>query len=224
MSSLVDFNISTPRNRTQSSNECGVVINNHVSNCSRSPVCPVVDKKQKRLSVNYPDFNNLTTRDIPQEESLAPSVIPQDENDLRNNIEDLNLRNNLTSYEEVIYLNEKVALLTKELDFNKEIALTFSKILKDNNKKLLANIIDQSNKIIVDQVSLCMIISKLLDIPVEYIHLEYVVHTEGCLSKALKIADIQDIKINHIDFRLGYNEKYNILLSNYSISLPRVLI
>jgi hypothetical protein len=52
MSSLVDFNISTPRNRRQSSNECDVVINNHVSNCPcplKKPVCPVVDKKQKKI-------------------------------------------------------------------------------------------------------------------------------------------------------------------------------
>jgi hypothetical protein len=32
------------------------------------------------------------------------------------------------------------------------------------------------------------------------------------MHKILKIADIADIKINHIDFRLGYNEKYNIYL------------
>jgi hypothetical protein len=32
MLSLDDFNIATPRNRTQSSNHCGIAINNHISN------------------------------------------------------------------------------------------------------------------------------------------------------------------------------------------------
>jgi hypothetical protein len=209
MTSLVDFNISTPRNRTQSSNECGVVINNNVSNCipRKDPV--------KRSSVRYPNLDDLHPRDIPLD-SPAPSVVPRDLT--------TEPANDIYLQDDMMYLNNRCVNLSKDLELYKEIALTFSRILKDNNKKLLANIIDQSRKIIVDKVSLCTIISKILDVPLDYVHLEYVIHTEGCLSKVLKIADIQDIKINHIDFRLGYNEKYNILLSEFNISLTRVLI
>jgi hypothetical protein len=219
LGSLVDFNVTTPKNRTQSSNECGVVIHNNVTGCTASPrkeKDPGITYGKKRKSVNlgippppeYPDLSHL-----PPDDSPAPSVTPRD----------LTYSPELQD-EQVMYLNDKIVSLSKDLDLYKEIALTLSRILKDNNKKLLANIIDQSGKIIIDKVSLCTIIAKLIDVNVEFVHLEYVIHTEGCLGKIVSIADIQDIKINHIDFRLGYNEKYNILQSDFSISLKKVLI
>jgi hypothetical protein len=211
MSGLVDFNISTPRNRTQSSNECGVVINNHVSNClpRKDPI--TYGKRPKSTKLEYPPIEEFPTREVEfRSASCAPSVVPQDSEAERE-----------VKYEVSCLSCE---MLRKELELYKEIALTFSRILKNNNKKLLANIIDQSNKIIVDNVSLCRIISIILDIPLDFVHLQYSVHTEGCLSKLVKIADIQDIKINHIDFRLGYNEKYNILLQDFNISLTKVMI
>jgi hypothetical protein len=193
MSGLVDFNISTPRNRTQSRNECGVVINNNVANCL---------PKFSQLPPFTPSPVIAPYQEIP---SVLPNVsIPE-----------------IQTRDVKIEVDEQVRY-EKELYY--ELALTFSKILKDNNKKLLANLIDQSGKIIVDRESLCVIISKLLNIPVDFVHIEYMIPTSGCLAKALKIGDIQDIKINHIDFRLGYNEKYNILRDVFSISLVRVMI
>jgi hypothetical protein len=109
-------------------------------------------------------------------------------------------------------------------DVYKEIALTFSHILRSNNKKLLANLLDQSGKIIVDIESLARIISKFLDTPLDSVHIEYVVPESGCLAKACKVYDIVNIRIYHIDFRLGYNEKYNILHDEYAISLSRVIL
>jgi hypothetical protein len=231
MSSLVDFNISTPRNRTNSSNECGVVINNHVSNCIPRKDPPLSYGRKGKIKsrdlkdttyspqgfradpkeTHYPDLNDCEykEREVKFDDLPPPSVVPEED------IQDIR---------SPIYTCNTCHVLEKDLSLYKEIALTFSKILKDNNKKLLANIVDQSNKIIIDNVSLCKIISIILDIPVDYVTLQYNVHTSGCFSKIVRFADIQDIKINHIDFRLGYNEKYNILLQDFNISLTKVMI
>jgi hypothetical protein len=58
MSSLVDFNVSTPRNKTQSSNECGVVINNTITN-ERKPT-----SKRASIPIGYPPID------------ITPSVTP----------------------------------------------------------------------------------------------------------------------------------------------------
>jgi hypothetical protein len=109
-------------------------------------------------------------------------------------------------------------------DLHREIARTLSRILKDNNKKLLANLIDQSGKVVIDITSLCIIIAKQLNVPLSYVHIEYVRKEVGCLTKVSHIHAINDIKINHIDYKMGYNEKYNILRDEYGISLNRVIV
>jgi hypothetical protein len=185
MSRIVDFNISTPRNRTQSSNECGVVINNTVRNH--------INERSVSEPVTYPSLDTV---------SVAPVVEKSHDDEFYTELNALRLENAI----------------------NKEIALTLSRILKSNNKKLLANLLDQSGKIIVDIESLATIISKLLNVNLDTIHISYSVPTEGCLAKVTKIYDIDNIKINHIDFRLGYNEKYNVLNDDYAISLTKIIL
>jgi hypothetical protein len=184
MTRIVDFNISTPRNRTQSSNECGVVINNTVRNHINERSAPVTE---------YPSLDTV---------SVAPVVEKSHDDEFYAELNELRLENGLI----------------------KAIALTLSRILKSNNKKLLANLLDQSGKIIVDIESLATIISKILNMPLENVHISYSVPAEGCLAKISKIYDIDNIKINHIDFRLGYNEKYNVLNDDYAISLTKIIL
>jgi hypothetical protein len=88
----------------------------------------------------------------------------------------------------------------------------------------LANLIDQSGKNIIEITALCVIIAKQLNVPVESVHSEYMQKDGGCLTKVSRIHEIQNIKINHIDFRLGYNEKYNVLGDEFSLSLTRVIV
>jgi hypothetical protein len=113
--------------------------------------------------------------------------------------------------------------LQLECELYKEIALTVSRILKSNNQKLLANLIDQSGKVIIDVTSLCVIIAKQLNVPIDSVHVEYVQKESGCLHKVSKIHDVSNIKINHVDYKWAYNEKYNILRDQFSISLTRVI-
>jgi hypothetical protein len=173
------------------------VINNTINN----------DKTLRRRSVTI-DPNTLVTYpnaepDV-RSETTIPSVQPEIE-------PDLSFRS--TEFNE----------LQLECELYKEIALTVSRILKSNNQKLLANLIDQSGKVIVDVTSLCVIIAKQLNVPIDSVHIEYVQKESGCLHRVSKIHDVSNIKINHVDYKWAYNEKYNILRDQFSISLTRVI-
>jgi hypothetical protein len=190
MTRLVDFCISTPRNRTQSSNECGVVINNTVRNHVLGDRSPAEYPSVPPVPVPVP----VVARDVSPE--LPPDTT----------------------------LFDELNTLRLEHGVYKEIAMTLSRILKSTNAKLLVNLIDQSGKIIVDRVSLVTIIAKHLNVPVDAVHIEYTESTGGCFAKVCKVYDIQDIRIYHIDFRLGYNEKYNVLKDEFAISLTKVML
>ena len=109
----------------------------------------------------------------------------------------------------------------------KLLAITFSNILKDNNPKLIANIIDNSGKIIVDASNLIRIIALITNSLEGSIHIEYVNKDKegGCtVSKINPIKQIENIKIGFVDFKLGYNDKYNILSDTFNISLKKCII
>ena len=122
--------------------------------------------------------------------------------------------------------NESANAVSLE-ELYKLLALTFSNILKDNNHKLIANIIDNSGKIIVEAGNLIKIIALLTNSLESDIHIEYVNHDgAGCTActKINPIKKIENIKIGYVDFKLGYNDKYNILCDTFNVSLKKCII
>lgn len=106
----------------------------------------------------------------------------------------------------------------------KHLAITFSNILKTNNPKLIANIIDLSGKVILPVEDLVDTISIMLNVNRNLITISYEDPEVGCMGKVNPIKQITDIKVNGYDFRLGYNKQYNILNSTFSISLSKTII
>ena len=109
----------------------------------------------------------------------------------------------------------------------KLLAITFSNILKDNNAKLIANIIDNSGKIIVEAGNLIKIIALITNTAETDIHIEYVNNDgAGCMActKINPIKKIENIKIGYVDFKLGFNDKYNILSDTFNVSLKKCII
>ena len=111
-----------------------------------------------------------------------------------------------------------------ELDLYKTIAKTYGHILKDNNPKLVANLIDQSGRVIIDAESLIKIVALVCQAQPESINIEYELSGGGCCAKINPIKRIEAIKVAGLDFKLTYNEKYNMLTDEYSVSLRKVLI
>jgi hypothetical protein len=198
MNRLLDFNLSTPRSKTQSSNESSIVINNTVNN-DRLKVAE--RKKEFPQQIQYPPL------DVD-----APSVAPVFEREVQPQpVSDPTA--------------EEIAELKAQIEYYQELARTFSKILKNNNTKLIANLIDQSGKIILDAESLCLLIGLITASDPSTVNIQYESNDEtGCLAKINLIHKVKSIKIGVIDFNLGFNAQYNTLQEKFAVSLKRVLI
>ena len=188
------------------------------------------------------DFNINTAKTIPTNTNSCSVVI----NNVKNTGGTTENRNQSQFPQQVVYPeipNEQFQSVapsfmtrTTNVDTNnvnlenlyKLLAITFSNILKDNNAKLIANIIDNSGKIIVDASNLIRIIALITNSMEGDIHIEYVNKDKegGCtgMSKINPIKQIENIKIGYVDFKLGYNDKYNILADTFNISLKKCII
>lgn len=106
----------------------------------------------------------------------------------------------------------------------KHLAIAFSNILKSNNPKLIANVIDMSGKVILSAEDLVDAISLMLNIDRNLITISYEDPEAGCLNRINPIKKITAIRVNGYDFNLGYNRQYNMLSSTFGISLTQILI
>jgi hypothetical protein len=189
MSRLFDFNLSTPRNKSEQSttSECAVVVNNTIN---QQPIRPRNRPLSRDLTVRYPEAEEP----FPE----TPIIVDDAKSD------------------------PQLDVLTKQLNIYKTMCKCFVDILKTTNAKLLVNLIDQSSKIIIDGTSLVEMISLLTEVPREQITLRCKSAEPGCFAKVCQISYIEDIKVANLDFRLQYNEKYNILTEELGISLVKV--
>ena len=194
MDRIADFNISSNRQRHRNTNSCNVVINNNNHGHHSAP-------PRNPGTVVYPSVNqNMQVEPNPYENT---QVMERDVTLTDDNNQPLN---------------------GNELDLYKTIAKTYGHILKDNNPKLVANLIDQSGRVIVDAESLIKIVALVCQAQPESVNIEYELTGGGCCAKINPIKRIEAIKVAGLDFKLTYNEKYNMLTDEYSVSLRKVLI
>ena len=97
-------------------------------------------------------------------------------------------------------------------------------ILKSNNVKLIANLIDQSGKVILSASDLLTAISLALGIDPNGVKIQYEDPDPSCLGKVNPIKIISTIKVCGYDFNLAYNKQYNQLTDEFGISLTKCLI
>ena len=124
--------------------------------------------------------------------------------------------------QETVVINRDVS--TECCEVYKTLSKTLADILKDNNIKLIANIIDTSGKVIIDVEALIQIIAMICQVQAEDVTVEYDCSNSGCCAAINPVRTIENIKVGGLDFRLGYNEKYNELTDTYSISLKKTII
>jgi len=106
----------------------------------------------------------------------------------------------------------------------RHLAITFSGILKTNNIKLLANIIDCSGKVVLPARDRLTTIALILGIEEQQIRLSYEDPDSTCLNKVSPIKNIASIKVNGYDFNLAYNHQYNELTDVFGVSLTRTTV
>ena len=110
----------------------------------------------------------------------------------------------------------------KEENIFKTIALILSNILKDNNTTLLANIIDQSGKIILKEAELKQVLAAIYN--VDCIKIEIIrspVPANGCCLKCLEF--MYNIDSIVIDGKIEDVEANNYIKS-FSISTEKVYV
>ena len=110
-------------------------------------------------------------------------------------------------------------LMLRENDLFKHLAVSFSNILKSNNPKLIANLVDQSGKVILSANDLVTAISLILGINESSVKINYEDPEAGCLGKINPIKKISSIKTNGYDFQLHFNKEYNTLTEDFGVSL-----
>ena len=201
MDRIADFNISSNRQRHRNTNSCNVVINNNHSNSTPQFRSVTGAPPRNPGTVVYPSVNqsmNVEPNPYENMQVMERDVTLQDDNGQ--------------------------PLNGNELDLYKTIAKTYGHILKDNNPKLVANLIDQSGRVIIDAESLIKIVALVCQVQPESINIEYELSGGGCCAKINPIKRIEAIKVAGLDFKLTYNEKYNMLTDEYSVSLRKVLI
>ena len=115
-------------------------------------------------------------------------------------------------------------LMMRENDLFKHLAVSFSNILKSNNPKLIANLVDQSGKVILSANDLVTAIALILGINESSVKISYEDPEAGCLAKVNPIKKISSIKANGYDFQLAFNKEYNTLTDDFGVSLVSCLI
>ena len=115
-------------------------------------------------------------------------------------------------------------LMLRENELFKHLAVSFSNILKSNNPKLIANLVDQSGKVILAANDLVTAISLILGINESSVKINYEDPEAGCLGKINPIKKISSIKTNGYDFQLHFNKEYNTLTEDFGVSLIKCLI
>ena len=218
MDRIADFNISSNRQRHRNTNSCNVVINNNHS------VTSAVQRRVKPRSESQYGLPPLPPKTAADKQNVVYPTPTFAESSPYEEPQGGRAACPLGVVERDVTLAETEPLNGNDLDLFKTIAKTFGEILRDNNPKLIANLIDQSGKVIVDAENLVRIVALVCQAHPESINIEYEVKESGCCGKFNPIKNIEAIKVAGLDFKLTYNEKYNMLTDQYSISLRKVLI
>lgn len=108
--------------------------------------------------------------------------------------------------------------------FYKILAITLIDILKSNNVKLIANLLDLSGKIIIDANALCLCIALICNVDEKTVNLKYIDKETGCTGKIDPIKRVKNIQVNGQDMNICYNKEYNTLQNKFNICLDKIVL
>ena len=213
MIKISEFNPSIS-NKKESSNSanCKVIINNSPSG-SISPSSPLGAASKAGTSQTNPTGQTGPISSL--ETSISTGPISSNPTGQRGPI---SLNNYVPEY------STSENLMLRENELFKHLAVSFSNILKSNNPKLIANLVDQSGKVILAANDLVTAISLILGINESSVKINYEDPEAGCLGKINPIKKISSIKTNGYDFQLHFNKEYNTLTEDFGVSLVKCLI
>lgn len=229
---LIEFNVGDPKSNQQTASkvDCSITINNRVT--PPSPGHKVEAQGDMKVP-NGPEHEGdviLNERNI---EVFAPTA--QNANghfDPRVNVAVRPKTRSVPSSTERFLVVSRQPVITSEeiennIDFLKKLNTILTNTLTCENRKLVANMIDSSGKVILTGQDLCELIAEMLNIDAKQVNISYVegqIESSCFRIKIMPFKEILNIKIDNQDFRSSQNEAYNVLTDIYKISLNTVYI
>ena len=232
---LIEFNCGDPKSNQQTASkvDCQITINNSQISKKSKP------KKQTERNVKL--VNEIEVFD--SESSEDTETQPVIEKTFRN--EEFNTKVNIpvksksrsipSSTERFVMVSRQPIVTSEEIENNIEFHKKRAEILTNtlclNDKKLVANLIDRSGKVIISAQEFCELVAIMLSNEESQVNPSDIGLTlqEEVLPSCLKVhispfKQITSIKINNQDFHNIQNEAYNTLTDIYKISVNTVYV
>ena len=244
---LIEFNCGDPKSNQQTASkvDCQITINNNQTHDEKKATdTPEKHPSERRKSTT--SRNIKITDGIEVFESESSENKGEDLTSIENASScEFNTRVSVpvkakvrsipTSTERFVMVSRQPIVTTEEIEnnveFQKKLIEILTKTLCMDDKRLLANLIDTSGKIIVSGQDFCELVALMLsteDYQVRPSDINLTLQEEY-ISTCLKVQvspfkAITSIKINNQDFYNVQNEAYNALSDIYKISLRCVYV
>ena len=237
---LIEFNCGDPKSNQQTASrvDCQITINN--SQISEK------DKRKKQTSRDIKVINDVEVFDSELSSDVetartetttkTKTKTTEDEFNTRVNIPvKAKVRSTPSSTERFVMVSRQPIVTAEEIEnnveFHKKRAEILTHTLCMDDKKLLANLIDITGKIIISGQEFCELVALMLssdEIQVNPSDINLTLQEEY-ISSCLKVQvspfkKIASIKINNQDFHNVQNEAYNTLTDTYKISVDAVYV
>lgn len=226
-SKTIEFSVGDSKSNQQTASkvDCSIVINNHNRKDSKSDdssLCEIVENAEESpLQNTQPD---IRARNVDKTSGLQINV-PLAQSRL---VEQQHYANRYLVTSRVASILREEILQSHEVK-NKLLEI-FQTMLINNNKQLLANILDQSNHIILDGNSLAELIITILNLGGENAFETSdvkITYNENVLSSCFKIQispfkRILKIMVGDQDLELHQHEVYTTIINDFKVSLDTV--
>lgn len=226
-SKTIEFSVGDSKSNQQTASkvDCSIVINNHNRKDSKSDdssLCEIVENAEESPLQNTQ--SDIHARNVNKTSGLQINV-PLVQSRL---VEQQHYANRYLVTSRVASILREEILQSHEVK-NKLLEI-FQTMLINNNKQLLANILDQSNHIILDGNSLAELIITILNLGGENAFETSdvkITYNENVLSSCFKIQispfkRILKIMVGDQDLELHQHEVYTTIINDFKVSLDTV--
>lgn len=242
---VIEFNCGDPKSNQQTASkvDCQITINNTNSNPNAST--ETQRRKSKNVSRDikltggievFNSEDNLTDDIDAQSTTDRSSVMSDKDFETKVNVPvNVRKRSLPTSAERFVMVSRQPIITTEEIEnnieFHKKRAEILTNALCMDDKKLLANLIDNTGKVIISAQEFCELVSIMLSNDDYQVNASDIAITfqEELITSCFKVhvtpyKRITAIKINNQDFHNVQNEAYNALSDKYKISVEQVYV
>lgn len=229
-SKTIEFSVGDSKSNQQTASkvDCSIVINNHNRKESKnddSSLCEIVENVEESSLQNQSETHASRNVNKTSEITNLQVNVPLAQSRM---VEQQHYANRYLVTSRVASILREEILQSHEV--KDKLLEIFQTMLVNNNKQLLANILDQSNHIILDGTSLAELIITILNLGGENSFETSdvkITYNENVLSTCFKIQispfkRILKIMVGDQDLELHQHEVYTTIINDFKVSLDTV--